>query len=204
MKVLKIMKSPVLGALVLTLALSACGSRSKNQGLDSTSGNQTVDNTIYNPGNNTQNLPTAPSYSYALNGYNGNVTSQTKIPPNTESLLRIKITALPNANFSFGAYGCMSVQVAVDGTVQRTIALAVPGFPSQLCSGASNSQILDFSASLAGTGSHTITFNSVMSDNCYGQYGAGPYTYECMMRTAYRTHSVSFTAQIQTDGYWMQ
>ncbi len=206
MNILKNKKlSSIIATTVIALSLTACGSRSRNLG-STTTQPQTIDDTVYipDPGTNTQNLPTAPSYTYALNGYNGNLTSTTKNPPNTESLLRVKITALPNANYSFGVYGCMSVKVSVDGTVKRTVALAVPGFPSYLCQGASSSEILDFSAELTGTGSHTITFSEVMSDNCYGQYGAGPYTYRCMMRTAYRTHAVSFTAQIQTDGYVMQ
>jgi hypothetical protein len=151
-----------------------------------------------------QALASAPIYQLSLNGFNGTNTSVVKVSSPTQNLLKIKIKSMPNAtNPGFGVYGCMSVLVSVNNSVKSTVTLAVDGFPSATCPGASTFNLLDFSSDLVGNGPVNVTFSQVMSDNCYGQSGAGPYTYGCAMRPAYRTHAVSFSAQIQADGQSM-
>ncbi len=112
----------------------------------STSSGTTIPST--NPTGNIYGLAPAPQSMFQITGDTGTARSWS---PGTafssETKLKVKISPLPATNITVPGYnnwvfpyGCMSVQVTVNGSTQTTVPLKVPGMvqsPGSPCANAS-------------------------------------------------------------------
>jgi hypothetical protein len=214
--------SKVLSVVVLAASITACGSRSANQN-GTNINNQFSDPTIITttPTNNTTNLPQAPVQSIQLSGGSGPSPIKYVTTPNTEGTLRIKVTAQSAPNLTVNGfqnwqfrYGCMSVDVVVNGITITTQPLKVPGVQQSQnspCKDSPESEILDFSGHLTGNGPVQVKIQNAQYDNCridatyMAYYGSYAYQfYGCSMSNVWKNNMVAAKLQVQTEGYWMQ
>ena len=200
------------------LALTACGSSSTR---DFTTNSQGFNNNNTNNNNsgggtgNINNLPLAPEFDAHISGMTG-VQPSASYTTGTSNLLRIKVTPLaapnliiaPYTNWVF-PYGCLTVQVHVNGITRTTQYLRVAGTyqaPGSPCADAPDHQILDFTGSSFGSGNITVTIDNPTYDNCRNwwplNYGSQS-TYNCNMSAVWKNHMVAATIAVQTDGTYL-
>ncbi|MBC7398256.1 MAG: hypothetical protein H7333_12510 [Bdellovibrionales bacterium] len=195
--------------------LSACGSQvARESGLTNTgsaigSSNGIGTQTGSNGAGNVYNLPLAAESVARINGANGAVPSYLATV-RTARTLRVKITphAAPNltlpgyTNWVF-PYGCLRLQVSVNGTTQSTQILRVDGTAqggTSACANAPTSQILDFTNAITGDGPVNVVVSNGEYDNCRYTW---PMNYGCSMSAIFATHIVAASVAIQNDGTWM-
>jgi len=190
------------------MILSACGSQSSRDQLQvTTTANNTTGNNWNNGSGNVNNLPAAQQDVVQLSGLNGGASSQT-YNFSTSQILRVKVEALAAPHLTINGYsnwvfpyGCMRVNVTVNGSTKMTKILRVDGLDDSKCKGAPTSEILDFSGIMTGSGPVTVTFSNAQYDNC--RY-YNPLAYGCDMTAVWQNHQVSLNATVQTDGTWME
>ena len=156
---------------------------------------------------NIYNLPAAPSYSAKINGVAGAVPSVT-YAIQTARTLKVKITPLSAPNMTLPGYtgfvfpyGCLQLQVTVNGVTQTTQVLSVGTTSSATCAGAPQSQVLDFTNDVTGNGITNVTISNATYDNC--RAWGNTFSYGCSMSALFANHVAAATAQIQGDGYYM-
>jgi hypothetical protein len=194
----------VLGLMIL----SACGSQSSRDQIQiSNSSNNTSNNWNNNGGGNVNNLPAASEQVVQLSGLNGGADTKS-YQFNTSQILKVKVEALAAPNLTVSGYtnwnfpyGCMRVNVTVNGSTKLTKILRVDGINSSKCKDAPTSEILDFSGIVTGYGPVTVTFSNAQYDNC--RY-YNPLAYGCDMSATWQNHQVALNATVQTDGTWME
>ena len=196
------------------LALTACGTQSTrdSSGTNTTSGNSTTTVTATPTPTatpqNVNNLPAAYQTAVQLSGNGGSNPSYTVSSLTTSRTLKVKVTPLaapqiPGTAWVF-PYGCLSVQVTVDGSTQQTnpipVGTASSGVSPQ-CSG-NNYAVLDFSNVMTGDnlggGRVSVSVHDADYDNCRSYYS--PYYYGCYMIALYKTHMAALNLTIETDG----
>ena len=201
-----------LSLVLVMMALSACGSRSANNA-NLTSSGQNSGSTTVNSGNATGNiygLAPAPEANFQLTGSAGTMPTAV-FSDVTETKLKIKITPLPASaitapgygNWTF-IYGCLSVNVTVNGVTKNTGYIKVPGIPQgpySPCANSAEYKVLDFSSNLTGNGPVTITVKNAFYDNCrlYGNQN----NYNCTPSAVYQTHVVNGMITINTNDTYM-
>ena len=192
------------------IVMSACGSQVAHEGLtvlgsaaSTASGSQT--GVIGNGGSNEQ----APEFLAKINGANGAVPVAT-FSVRTSRTLRVKVTphAAPNltlpgyTNWVF-PYGCLRLQVSINGTTQSTQILRVDGTSqgaTSACKDAPTSQILDFTNAMTGSGPAILTVSNAEYDNCRYTW---PMNYGCSMSAIFATHIIAASIATQVDGTWL-
>jgi hypothetical protein len=223
--------APTLATVLLSLSLGAaltgCGGESKREAIN----NNVVPGYTYNPGtgtctgsNCTTPYPTPTStstgslppltYTFSLTGEGGSKPTYTTPPIQTDSILRVRLTAGPAgqlsasgvsySNFS-STYNCISYTVGAVGQSANTSSLNVGASYSQLCPGAQSSQVLDFSGRLsAGHNAVQISVTSARYD-FYCEllmkgWVYGTYSMFCPLHTVYKNHTVTGSLSIQVNG----
>ncbi len=201
----------LLPAIFAAIVLSACGSQTAKQtstsaatttptGTSTTTGNQT---------GNIYNLAQAPEFDAQINGAGGAVTSVSQTLA-TSRTLKIKVTPLSAPNVTLPGYtgwvfpyGCLRLQVKVNGTTQTTKILRVgseqQGATSQ-CANAPTYQVLDFTNAMTGNGPITVTVSNAEYDNCRYTW---PMNYGCSMSAIFKNHIVDATIATQVDNTYM-
>ena len=194
--------------------LTACGTQSSNTastvGSNSTTTTTTVTPTP-TPTGNVNNLPGAYQTLVQISGNGGSTPSYAVNSLTTSRTLKVKIAPLAAPKVTgtqwVFPYGCLQVEVTVDGSTQSTNAIPVSGAglgTSPQCSGPSY-QILDFSNVMTGNnlgnGAVSVSIHDPSYDNCRSYYS--PYYYGCYMVAMYSAHMAAMNVTIQTDGTWM-
>ena len=156
---------------------------------------------------NIYNLPAAPSYNAQINGVAGAVPT-VSYAIQTSRTLKVKITPLSAPNMTLPGYtgfvfpyGCLRMQVTVNGQTQTTGVLRVDAIASVTCSTAPTYQVLDFSNAVTGNGVTNVTISNADYDNC--RAWGNTFAYGCSMSAMFANHVAAATAQIQGDGYYM-
>jgi hypothetical protein len=196
------------------LVLTACGSTtatsSTTGGASSLNGTTGV-TTTPTPSNvgNIYDLPDADAYVSSINGAGGAVPTST-YSVQTSRTLKVKVTPLAAPNLTLPGYtnwvfpyGCMEVQVTVNGVTKSSGILQVDGVAQQagsICANSPTFAVLDFSNDVSGNGTSNVTISNPEYDNC--RY-VNPLTYGCGMSAIFKNHLVSSNITIQTDGTYM-
>ena len=200
--------------VMFAVMVTACGSSSTrdytSQGL-STGGSSTgTTGTSGIQTGNIYNLPLAPEFDAQISGQGGPHPAET-FSTGTSHLIRVKVTPLqaphltiaPYTNWVF-PYGCLRLQVSVNGVTRSTQVLKVGNVTqgsSSPCANAPESQILDFSNTATGASNITVTVTSPEYDNCRQQW---PMNYGCYMSAVWLNHMVAATIAVQTDGTYLE
>ena len=205
----------VISGLVL---LSACGSQVARESSSTTSasGTSNATGTQTSSSGNIYGNPLAKQVTVKLNGINGAVPSATYPAANsnyvggTSSLLKIKVTPLSAPNLTLNGYtnwvfpyGCLRLQVSVNGTTQTTQILRVDGASqgsTSVCKNAPTYQVLDFTNATTGNGIPNVTISNPEYDNCRYTW---PLNYGCSMSAIFMNHIIAATIDIQVDGTYM-
>ncbi|MEK6577837.1 MAG: hypothetical protein AABZ55_01305 [Bdellovibrionota bacterium] len=165
----------------------------------------------------------AITFSFSMTGTNGTTPTFATPSMNTDSILKVKVTAGPaqlntgGSGFQ-GTYSCLAVNVTAIGQTVSTVNLATAGAGSTAttsqCPGAPHSQIIDFSNRLTpGHGPVSISVSAARYDyycnefwiyymyyGPYGSpYGSNPGLY-CPMHVVYQNHVISGNLDIQVNG----
>jgi hypothetical protein len=193
------------------LALTACGSTTatSTSTLGSTAASVTSTTTTTASVGNIYDLPDANSYVASINGQGGAVPTVTYSVQTSRTLL-VKVSPLSAPNLTLAGYtnwvfpyGCMSLQVTVNGVTKSTGILQVPGVTQSsdsVCANSPTFAVLDFSNDVSGNGASSVKISNADYDNC--RY-VNPLTYGCGMSAIFQTHIVSSDITIQTDGTYM-
>jgi hypothetical protein len=192
------------------LVLTACGSTTatSTSTLGSTAAS-VASTTTTTPVGNIYDLPDANSYVASINGQGGAVPTVTYSVQTSRTLI-VKVSPLAAPNLTLPGYtnwvfpyGCMSMQVTVNGVTKSTGILQVPGVTQSsdsVCANSPTFAVLDFSNDVSGNGSSSVKVSNADYDNC--RY-VNPLTYGCGMSAIFQTHIVSADVSIQTDGTYM-
>ena len=206
--------------LVLSTLLVGCGASSAPVddggdagGTKANSGSGSGTGTGTGTGSGTAFLPAYSESFNRMTGVGGANPTYTTQAVQTDSILKVKITAGPAGNLSLPGstysnftanYSCISFAVTVLGKTVTTQTLAVNG-GGPLCPGAPESQVIDFSSRL--TANHppvTVSVSGARYDfYCglwYNGFVLGTYNMYCPLRTVYQNHTVSGMLDIQTNG----
>jgi len=201
--------------VISVLVLSACGSQSSstNTPLSSTASNDTTGSasatpTPANTGGNIYNLPAALQQQIQLSGNNGGAFTKS-LSFSTSRTLKVKVEALSAPNLTVPGYtnwvfpyGCLRVDVTVNGSTRSSQILQVAGLQAgPECANSPTFDVIDFSDVTTGSGSVSVTFSNPEYDNC--RY-YNPLQYGCGMSAVWQNHQVRFNATVQTDGTYMQ
>lgn len=176
-------------------------------------------------GGSPSNFTPAITFSFNVTGSGGAHPSFTTQPVNTDTILKIKITAGQASNLNIPIYSnftanydCVSYTVTALGKSVTTQPLSASGENSALCPNAPPSEIIDFSDRLGpGHGPVTITIDRVRYDfycklwtrcqpelswnpTCYYSFYPATQSMYCPMRTVYRNHTVTGDLAIQVNG----
>ena len=218
--------------VLASVLLVACGSSSTRDfttsglGGGGTTGGSTGGSTSGSGGGNIYNLPLAPEFQAVITGATGQ--KPTVIQSfGTSHLIRVKVTPLaaPNLlnstyqNWVF-PYGCLQLNVRVNGVVRQTQVLKVANVyqePGSPCANAPESQILDFSNTASGSAPVDVTISNANYDNCRGldpmdysgicnPYWNGYYyqTPSPGMKAVFANHAVGANIAVQTDGTYLE
>jgi hypothetical protein len=163
----------------------------------------------------------ARSESFTVTGSGGTSPTFTASNVRTDSLLKVKVIAgaagpvsIPSGTPGYGgsysnyqaSYGCVRYTIEVAGRSVTTNTLAVEG-QNSLCPDAPTSQIIDFSDRAVGVTNTSVKVTAVRYDYyCQLVYMGyiSPYYYNTYcgssLYSVYRTHSVTGTLEIQTNG----
>lgn len=187
--------------------LTACGSSSTRDSTINGSGFNNTSNTT-SPGN-IYNWPLAPEFFAALTGLDGANPTQS-YSTGTSQTLKVKVTPLSAPNLAiqgFGgwafAYGCISLQVHVNGTTQMTQVLRVASVTqaqNSPCANAPTSQILNFNNAMSGANAVDVIVSNAQYDNCRTM---DPNAYGCSMKPVWKNHRVGAQIAVQVDGTWL-
>jgi hypothetical protein len=159
--------------------------------------------------------PTLTDSSY-ITGASGTRPSYTTGTINTDSIIKVRITAGPAGQVSIpsgtysnysASYYCVKYNVTVLGQTVTTNALSVNG-GGALCPQAADNQVIDFSSRLIpGHGPVTVRVSSARYDYYCQLLMMGyisPYYWQTYCSTSlyplYQTHTATFTLDIQTNG----
>ncbi|MBC7396152.1 MAG: hypothetical protein H7333_01815 [Bdellovibrionales bacterium] len=192
------------------IVMSACGSQVAREGstvlgsaASTASGSQT--GIVGNVGSSRQ----APEYLAKINGANGAVPAA-NFEVKTSRTLRVKVTPLAAPNLTLPGYtnwvfpyGCLRLQVSINGTTQSTQILRVDGTSqgaTSACKDAPTSQILDFTNAMTGSGPAVLTVSNAEYDNCRYTW---PMNYGCSMSAIFATHIIAASIATQVDGTWL-
>ncbi len=198
---------------IAILTLTACGSSVSRTGTvtSNSTGSTSSTGTQTGASGNIYNLPLAPSFQATFNGVNGTLPAAISTVK-TSRTLKVKITPLSAPNLTLPGYtdwvfpyGCLRVQVTVNGVTQTSKILKVSGEnqdQNSACANAPTSQTLDFTNAMTGNGPATISISNAEYDNC--RYGnAYHLQYNCSMSAIYKDHIVAATVSTQTDNTYM-
>jgi len=203
----------VISLVAGVLVLSACGSvSSSTSATGTTAANSTsaasTTTTTTTTTSNVNNLPAAGEDYIQLSGLNGGASSAS-LQFNTDRTLVVQISALSAPNFTLVGYtnwvepyGCMSVNITVNGITRGSGVLQVPGVTqnNSECMNAPSSVMVDFSDVTTGDGPVTVTFSGAQYDNC--RY-TNPDAYGCALTAVWQNHQAAFNAAVQTDGTYL-
>jgi hypothetical protein len=193
------------------LVLTACGSTTATQtsSLGSTAGGSVAAIATATPVGNIYDLPDANSYVASINGQGGAVPTVSYTVQTSRTLL-VKVSPLPAPNMTLApytnwvfAYGCISLQVTVNGVTKSSGILQVAGSTQSsdsVCANSPTFAVLDFSNDVSGNGTSSVEISNADYDNC--RY-VNPLTYGCGMSAIFQNHIVSSDITIQTDGTYM-
>lgn len=209
---MKVLQAAMLASTLLVL--TACGSttaRTTGTAVSSdTSATTTTATATATPSTgNIYDLPDADSYTASINGAAGTVPTVT-YSIQTSRTLKVKVSPLAAPNLTLPGYtnwvfpyGCVRLQVTVNGVTKTTDILKVDGVAqdaSSVCANSASFQVLDFSNDVSGNGPSSIKVSNAQYDNC--RY-INPLTYGCSMSAIFQNHIVSSTITIQGDGTYM-
>ena len=202
----------LLSTTFAVLILSACGSQVAQQAStssSSSSSSSSTSGTQTSATGNIYNLAEAPEFTAQINGAGGLVPSVSTTLA-TSRTLKVKVTPLSAPNLNLPGYtnwvfpyGCIRLQVKVNGTTQTTQILRVDGVSqssTSACASAPTYQVLDFTNAMTGNGSVTVTVSNAEYDNCRYTW---PMNYGCSMSAIYKTHLVAATIATQVDNTYM-
>ena len=192
--------------------MTGCGSttaRDSTAGISSTTSSASSSN--ISPGN-ISNLQDAKITRIAINGPQSSIVngrSQT-ITVQTSRTLKVKVTAVGAPRLTLEGYtgwvfpyGCLRLQVKVNGQFKYTDILRVDGVASgntAACAGAPSHQVLDFTNDVTGNGTTSVVVSDPEYDNCRDNW---PLHYGCQMSPIFKDHIVAADIQIQTDNLYM-
>ena len=210
------------------VALAACGtSSSQTAQSNSSSSNSTGSTGVSTGSGNWQNLPPAWSEQVYISGVGGPYQSTTitlsptahpgalSVYQGTSNLLKVKVQPLSAPNMVLDGYqqynfpyGCLQMNVTVNGAVQTTsgsngAGIKVPGAGDNdpLCKTSATYQVLDFSQEVAlGGGPISVTINQGVYDNCRQ---SNTWLYGCFMAAIFQNHVAAAKVTIQTNGTYM-
>jgi hypothetical protein len=192
------------------LILTACGSNVSSSGTSSAASTAVASATATPNAGNIYDLPAAYSMVATINGQGGAVPSVTSAALATSRTFKVRVTPLQAPHMTLAGYtgyvfpyGCLSMEVTVNGVTQMTNNLQVGGVAQSSTSVCANSpayQVLDFSNDVSGNGTVSATISSGDYDNC--RY-VNALTYGCMMTAMFSNHVASATITIETDGTYM-
>lgn len=211
------MRSTILKSVAVTsfLIFTACGSTVANQsitgGASSLIGGVQATPTSTPSSGNIYNLPDATTYTAKINGIGGAVPTYVSPAIATSRTLRVKISPLSAPNMTLPGYtgwvfpyGCMQLQVTVNGVTQTTNVLKVANAPAaynSVCANNPSSEVLDFSNDITGNGTVNVTISNAVYDNCRSWGNA--FNYGCAMSAMFMNHVAAATVQIQGDGTYL-
>ena len=203
----------LLSVLIVAGMLAACGSNSFRDNTISSSGLNSGGSGSGTNAGNWQNLPPAPSFSDSIFGTPAagypsyGPTSVTHSPFYPSAQMKVKITPLaasnvPNQAFNF-PYGCVSLNVTVNGHMIPTGVLRVEGVTQgsgSQCANAPTSVVLDFSSYILGGSFADVKISGPQYDNCRTM---NIHSYGCSLSGVAPQHMVNYRVQVQPDGYWL-
>ena len=202
--------SNILSTAIAVLVLSACGSQVAKQSTTGAAATATSTSTVTgNQTGNIYNLSQAPEFDAKINGAGGTVPSVSQTIA-TSRTLKIKVTPLGAPNLTLPGYtnwvfpyGCLRLQVKVNGTTQTTKILKVAGVSqgaTSQCADAPTYQVLDFTNAMTGNGTITVSVSNAEYDNCRYTW---PMNYGCSMSAVFKTHMAEATIATQVDNTYM-
>ena len=158
------------------LVLTACGSQSTSSSLGSSSAAATTTTTTSTASStgNVNNLPSAYQTLVQVTGNGGTAPTYTINSLTTSRTLKVKISPQSAPQVSGTSwvfpYGCISVQVTVDGSTQQSASIPVSSSGTDSnCTGGAFS-VLDFSNVMTGdnlgNGRVSVELHDVDYDNC--------------------------------------
>jgi hypothetical protein len=203
----------LVSVLMVAGMLAACGSNSFRDNTVNSSGLSSGGSGSGTNVGNVQNLPAAPSFSDSIfgtpaTGYPAyGATTVTHSPFYPSAQMKVKITPLAASNvpgqaFNF-PYGCVSMNVTVNGYLIPTGTLRVAGVTqgaNSQCANAPTSVVLDFSSHIVGGSYADVTISVPQYDNCRTM---DLHAYGCSMSGVAPQHMVNYRVQVQPDGYWL-
>jgi hypothetical protein len=201
MKNLKLLSS--IGTLAILV--SACGSTSS---INAVTANSTSSSTTTTSTGNALNLPAAYSTSATITGATG-ATPLFTYNTSTSKTLKVKIKPLPATNLQIAGYtnyvfpyGCLSVNITVNGVTRATQPLRVDGMnTSTQCANNADFQVIDFSDITTGSGATKVTVGAGVYDNCRNQ--SNPFLYGCYLSAVWQNQIADFTVTVENDQTYM-